>query len=56
MHNQESALENEMHNLFLGFWDTSLISARWPNLMIVNKKKKRKKKKKENKKRREPAE
>ena len=43
MHNSESVQENEKHKLL---WDFEiqmdhLISARWPDLMIVNKKKKR---------------
>ena len=42
MHNPESVLENEMHKLL---WDFDLqtdhlISARWPDLVIINKKKK----------------
>ena len=49
MHNPESFLENETNKIL---WDfelqtNHLISARRPNLEIVNKKKKKKKKKKE---------
>ena len=48
MYNPESVLENEMHKIF---WDFEiqtdpLVSARQPDLVIVNKKKKKKKKKK----------
>ena len=44
MHNPESVLENETHKLL---WDFELqtdhlISARWPDLVIVQKKKKKK--------------
>ena len=37
MHNPEFALENEMHNILLDFEIKAdhLISARWPDLMIV---------------------
>ena len=40
MHNQESALENEMHKIFLDFEIkmNHLISARRPSIVIVNKK------------------
>ena len=48
MHNPESVLENEMHKLL---WDFEIqtdhqISARRPDLKIINKKKKKKKKRK----------
>ena len=48
MHKPESVLENETHKIF---WDFEiktdhLISARWQDLVIVDKKKKKKKKKK----------
>ena len=50
MHNPASVLENDTHKLL---WDFDiqtdhLISARRPDLIIINKKKKKKKEKKEN--------
>ena len=52
IHNPESVLENETHNIL---WDFEIrmdhqISARRPDLVLVNKKKKKKKKRKEKKK------
>ena len=43
MHNPESILENETHKILGDFEiDTdNLISARWPDLVIVKKKKKK---------------
>ena len=50
MHNPKSALENEMHKIL---WDFDiqtdhLISARRPDLIIINEKKKKKAKSKNN--------
>ena len=47
MHNPESVLENETHKILYDFEIQTdyLISARRPNLMIVNKKRKKKKEK-----------
>ena len=41
MHNLESVLESEMHNILMDFeiQTDHLISARRPDLMVVNKKK-----------------
>ena len=54
LHNPASVLENETHKLL---WDFEiqtdhLISAKRPDLVIINKKKKKKKKKKKRKKKR----
>ena len=40
MHNSESVKNDETHKVFLGFWEQTdrLISARWPDPVIVNKK------------------
>ena len=50
MYNPESDLENEMHNVFCDFKIQTyhLISARRPDLVIVNQKKKKKKREKDN--------
>ena len=55
MHNPESVLENETHKISRDFevQTDHLISARRPDIEIVNKKKKKKKKKVKRKKKRE---